>query len=495
MSEKPMDIEAVLTKIENCSDFPVLSQSITNINELAKADNQDVAQIASVIVKDFGLTNKILKVVNSAFYGRFAGEIGTISRAIVVLGIETIRSLAASLIFFDHIKDKKHAQRLKDLVSTSLYSGILARELSGSSDDEERESYFLTAFIHNLGDILVAFYMPDEDEKIHNKIKQNDMAPKLAQQESMGIHSEEIASFVADKWNFPVALVESIPSWPSDKKPKTKAEQRRVMADLSTEATDLILNHGADDKAAIAKLLAKYKGILKMDDKKLTKAIASATEKFSQIGDAMPGDISPEFIERLNGVIPEEIPEQDSMLVNALDALIEEDTRPDPESILTDGLQEVTGMLASEAPLTEIFSVVIETIYRALDCEKVILAVHNKKTGEMVGRLGFGNGAQAFNKKFHMPSKYEKDIFHAVMKKQVDVYINDTSDPKITRDLPGWYKSITDAGCFLLLPVIIRDQPIALIYAEDKEKDGLTIDKKKLNLLKSLRNQMVLACK
>lgn len=496
MTKTTPGLNHILEKIQDNRDFPVLSQSISNINQLTQVDNKDVNQIADIIIQDFGLTSKILKVVNSAFYGRFSGHIGTISRAIVVLGIETVRSLAASLIFFEHIEDKKHAERLRELVSASLFSGIVARELTDNPDIEQKENYFLTALLHNLGDILIAFYLPEEDDQIKQKVMKSNISHPVAQQAVLNTNADEIAVAIASNWSFPETLVESLPAWPANTEPTTKQDHYRLVADFSTEVTQTIIEQGLDDDTAITAIAEKYDKLLDLDLKTIKKTVAKATTEFNHIGESMPGDISHQFMRRINGGELESTTTSSSTpkLNDTLDAIAQTPAE-DAESIMMDGLSEVTSMLVSDSKLTEVFSVVLETIYRAMGFDKVILAVHSKKTNEFIGRLGFGDKALAFSKRFKMSAVYENTIFHAVMKNNVDVYISDATDKKIQADLPDWFKSISDAGCFLLLPIIINKKPIGLIYAEHKNINGLNIDKKKLSLLKSLRNQIVLACR
>jgi eukaryotic-like serine/threonine-protein kinase len=88
---------------------------------------------------------------------------------------------------------------------------------------------------------------------------------------------------------------------------------------------------------------------------------------------------------------------------------------------------------------------------------------------------------------------YSVDVFHGALKNAVDVYIADTTEEKIQADIPEWYKRISTAGSFLLFPLVIKGRPVGLIYADHTQPHGLEIDKRRLNLLKSLRNQIVLA--
>jgi hypothetical protein len=123
----------------------------------------------------------------------------------------------------------------------------------------------------------------------------------------------------------------------------------------------------------------------------------------------------------------------------------------------------------------------------------VVLALLDRKKHCITGRLGFGEADDSFLQGFNFSTEYSVDVFHGAMKNAVDVYIADTTSEKIATDIPDWYKNISSAGSFLLFPLVINKRPVGLIYADHAAPHGLDIDKKMLNLLKSLRNQIVLA--
>lgn len=150
-------------------------------------------------------------------------------------------------------------------------------------------------------------------------------------------------------------------------------------------------------------------------------------------------------------------------------------------------------MLVGEHSVSQIFNVVLETMYRAVGFQRVVLALRDRKSGQMAGRLGFGDADEAFVSGFRFSTEYRVDVFHGALKNAVDVYIADTTDSKIYADIPEWYKQISNAGSFLLFPLVINNRPVGLIYADHPDPHGLDIDKNRLNLLKSLRNQIVLA--
>ncbi|MES9972254.1 MAG: HDOD domain-containing protein [Candidatus Thiodiazotropha sp.] len=511
-------VEFLLRRMKRKSDFPALSQSVRSINAMADASNKDVNQMAGVIVNDFALTNKILKVVNSAYYGRFSGRIGTVSRAVVVLGTQAIRSLAASLIFFEHIENKQQAEHLRELVSSAMFRATLAHKVAGEIDQSEAEAYFLTGLLNDLGKLLVAFYLPDESKEIERSIKVEGKEPVAAQHAVLGVSYEKIGIEIAAQWNFPKSLIDSMKRWQGDHKPVNRLERRRLVTAFADDAMTAMVESGLDDASAMQAITKKYAKGLNITNKQVSRFATQSIDEFQEIAKAISGDISHQFVKKLtaksedlqsrkevekskpkglekDGLAETQIlDEEGTQTVETTAAGIDVPTTPeDAETLLMDGLQEVTGMLVGNHSVSEIFNVVLETMYRAVGFQRVVLALLDRKRGEMVGRLGFGDTAEEFVKLFHFPTAYNVDVFHGALKNAVDVYIADTTEEKIQADIPDWYKKISSAGSFLLFPLVVNNRAVGLIYADHSSPRGLEIDKKRLNLLKSLRNQIVLA--
>jgi HD-like signal output (HDOD) protein len=97
-------LEKVLRRIRRTKDFPTISKFVIEINrKLAENTiHSSASELANFILKDYALTNKLLKLVNSAFYGFVSGKVTTVTRAVVVLGYDNVRLAAASLLLFDH---------------------------------------------------------------------------------------------------------------------------------------------------------------------------------------------------------------------------------------------------------------------------------------------------------------------------------------------------------------------------------------------------------
>jgi serine/threonine protein kinase len=510
-SEGKGTIEFLLRRMRHHSDFPALAHSVTTLNRLVASEHTSTSALASVIIKDFALTSKILKVVNSAYYSRFSGKIGTISRAIVVLGVKAIRSIGASLIFFEHLHDRSHAMQLKDQVSAALFSALLARQTAEAFDTVSSEESFLCGMMHNLGKILVTYYLHEESREIERLITQEGMNEHRAQRTVLGVDFQEVGIAVAKQWNFPLTITRSMSVLGAEEieKPRTVEKTLQVIANFSNEVAAVLSVRQDGDNKPLENLLKRYHDSITFDTKKLDSLVTQATKELVDLTKAFKARSGQsDFISRLseeekisppqhqadNGTVKVEIG------VNGIQKHVVENTfeigdelTPDAETILTDGIQEVTNIILEHYTLTQVFNVILETMYRGMRFNRVLLCLQDVNTRWMVARLGFGADIPVYTKKFRFPGQYSADVFHAALKNGVDIYIEDASDQNIQNDLPGWYKEISNAASFIIFPLLVSNRSVGLIYADFPTARGLAFTAKQLNLLKALRNQAVLA--
>jgi len=489
-------VEFLLRRMQRKNDFPALAHSIRRLNALAATSDRDLSEIAALIARDFSLTNKVLKVVNSAYYGRFSGHVGTVSRAVVVLGMQPIRALAASLIFFEHLQDRQRADGLRARASAALFAAVLASRLAPPGAPDAHEEFFLSGMLYRLGELLVAYYLPDEAAGIA-ALEAQGLPRGQAQVRTLGQTYDSIGQAVARSWNFPQELVASLGELPPEAVlagGSRAFDQRRLAAGFAAETADWV-QQGRDPEGR-ARLLQRFGQALGLDGEGLDRLLAGATDEFlsltAELRETRPPD---PFMRALAGA--ETRPDAAVRPLEGMgtaEVLADDgDTPIDAESVLTAGLQELTALMVSEPPLSELCAVVLETLYRALGCGRVVLCLRAAGGAHLQGRLAFGEGAKEAAARFRIPLAWRNDVFHAAIRNGVDVHIEDASNPKLQDNLPDWYRRAGVAGSFLLFPLLLKGRPLGLIYADRPEPHGLDVGPRTLNLLKALRNQLLLA--
>ncbi len=159
-------LDYLLRRIRHKGDFPALASTISAVNRAAASDREPVGVLCNTILKDFALTSRLLKMVNATHFHQFGGSISTVSRAVSILGYDTVRNIAMSLVLFEHMHNRANAAALKDQVVATYFSGLLARELCEQADLRDGEQPFICAMFHRLGKLLTTFYLHDEAQVI-----------------------------------------------------------------------------------------------------------------------------------------------------------------------------------------------------------------------------------------------------------------------------------------------------------------------------------------
>ncbi len=165
-------LEFLLRRMRSKSDFPALSNIITEINTIVASESESASKLARVILQDFALTNKLLRLVNTVSYGQFGGNINTISKAVVIMGFETVRNIAMSLIMLEFMQNRSLANQLKDEVIASFFAGVVAMQLASGRNVRDAEELMICSMFHNLGRMLVTFYFFEESQEIARLVEQ-----------------------------------------------------------------------------------------------------------------------------------------------------------------------------------------------------------------------------------------------------------------------------------------------------------------------------------
>ena len=184
-------------------NFPSISQYITEINKkLTSTEKYDSSSdLANVVLKDYALTTKLLRLANSAFHGSGTRPINTISRAIILLGFEQVRMAATSIILFEHLRGRHHVEELKDSALSSFTSAIFARKL-GEKLSVDPEEAFICAMFQNMGKRLVVFHLPDEYKAIKRIMARKDVDEQKASRIVLGRTYDELGIEIAEAWKF-----------------------------------------------------------------------------------------------------------------------------------------------------------------------------------------------------------------------------------------------------------------------------------------------------
>jgi len=201
-------ISNLIKNIKEFSTLPTVYSSLMNVLADPKSTIQDIASILSC---DQASTTKVLKVVNSPFYG-FSGQIDTISRAVVILGFNEIYNLILSTYLMDFFtkKDAVLEFRPVDFWGHSMAVGIATRLIGQKVELPGQENFFVSGVLHDIGKLVFFEFSEDQFATALAHSKENRQSLQAAELEVFGIDHPEVGALLAEKWRFPSSIVQAI---------------------------------------------------------------------------------------------------------------------------------------------------------------------------------------------------------------------------------------------------------------------------------------------
>jgi HD-like signal output (HDOD) protein len=197
--------------MQRIMDIPALPVIVTRMMALVDDPDTSAAELTRLISTDQALAVKLLKLANSSYYG-FPRQISTINLAIVVLGFDAVKHLGLSVSVLERFK-KASNQDLFDIsafwehsIGCGIACGILAQEFRYRISGE----VFVAGLLHDIGKIVLNLYFKDELKQVLQLIQSEGCSFVEAEERLFGITHSDIGRCLAEKWNLPVQLVESI---------------------------------------------------------------------------------------------------------------------------------------------------------------------------------------------------------------------------------------------------------------------------------------------
>lgn len=287
-------IEYLLRRMRRKGDFPSLSRSFVELNRLTNDDaNAPADKIANLILRDYALANKILKLVNSAFYRPVAGEVTNVSQAIVLLGLRQVRLAANSLAFFSHMRDRRGCNELRNVMTRSFLAGLLTRFLARRILPVCPEDAFICGMFRNLGECLVAYYFPEEYREITELVTDGGVAKQEAAGDVLGVSLAKLGARVAENWNLPGQVVDIIAAEHSDTVgvPATPDESLRDIAILCNELCDIAgRNDPPAQHVARLELLNQFSKSISLPENSSMTLLSAALDKLERFAPIMELD-------------------------------------------------------------------------------------------------------------------------------------------------------------------------------------------------------------
>ncbi len=176
------------------------------LRSIISSPNASMSDVAQVIIHDPAITARLLRLVNSPFFG-LTSKVDTITHAINLLGMQQLHDLVLATVVVDSFSGfTNDSFNIYDFWFNGVYCAVTARLLAYHCDDIDTERPFVAGLLHNIGHLVTQQKLPDASKKAIDLAKQKNIDLYLAEREVLGFDYAQVGAALMKEWQLPESL-------------------------------------------------------------------------------------------------------------------------------------------------------------------------------------------------------------------------------------------------------------------------------------------------
>jgi hypothetical protein len=365
--------------------------------------------------------------------------------------------------------------------------------------------------MNHLGKLVTINYLPDLYRRISNRINDAGMPEAKAVKSVCGVSYPQLGIAVARLWNFPLKISETMQ--PLSKKdlqdPTSPPDRLRTLTSLVKDVCKAVQDGSLETGGKQLRTIVKaYTPHLSVTTRQLNALVRESLDNVVRHAQALNLNVADStFLDRLAAVYdpqrqrpanpPSPAPAGDSYELKddtQLNAAARIPGSRNPTDIIMEGIQELSQIMMADYTMDTIAAMSIEILYRALDFQRSLMFIHDRRRKRMAVRFGYGRDCQQWVGNLDFAVGRSKDLFNLSIQSGKDLIVSDSYAGNIHQLIPPWYRQRIDAPSFIFLPLVIQGVCAGALYA-DRDTEGLPLSETEHRYLGMLRNQLILSIK
>lgn len=472
----PPDPQATLAllweRVRAMGDMHGFARAIGAVLGAMRGEQESEFSMTRTVLSDPVLTQKVLRLANSGMYIAFGQRINTVSKAVLVLGVDAIGQLALGLKTIEELSaSETDAPAAHVEMEKAVLAGIVARQVADSAQAADPEEAVVCSMLHMLGRMLVSFYLPERwatlQEYGGHGFEDTSALPVL------GLSMEEIGRASAGQWGLPKDLVSTMrrmePSVPGS--PLGHDDWLAALSTMSAQCADSLWHDDMAGAVTVRALASSFSAMLGVPPETIMAAVETAREVAAV-------DLH---------LAPLAKPAARRARAQAATRL-----RAEGNEILRAGVTDMGDAIATASP-SQMMSVALESVFRGLTLTRAVAFLRNRRDRKYRAKIAFGDGVAARLEQMEFDDAYEANVFHASLNSDRVIFIDNPQEPTFAAKLPAWWiESLNGARSFVILPICCNGQPAGFIYGDwDESFPPISLSPVEFALLNDLRALMV----
>lgn len=437
-------ISRLLGKMDASPGFAGLGASVKLISQLGEDSDGDSREITAAILRDAALTAKLLRIANSSRNARAGRNISTIDQALVMLGLNTVKSVALSLALLDSLSRKPQSKLLHAEIVAAYFCGSLAYEITRiNSPRASAQEAQVCGLMQNLGRMMATYYLFEEIEKSRVLQAEENLGESDAIARTLGTGFAEIGGAIAAHWCLPDVLQNSLKHDNEAVPPRAFAsvlDWHPLCASFCQKITDTLFRSPENrEKIDIGETVGLYRGALNLRDDRVREWI----EKCLADTDALLADMS----------FPCTVDEARQQLRKASERVLDR---------LAEGDTLTRASIGDRSPV-EVIQQALRLLHDHCAFDRTLICLADR--AGLTAIAGVGRNASVVTSKFRCHGA-KPDLFRTIAARQLDLFIADVKLPSYAKLIPDWYHQFVGARSFMMLPLVHDGKLLAVVYGD-----------------------------
>jgi HD-like signal output (HDOD) protein len=479
---KKESLENCIRLIHRQSNLPAFSHHMAEVGKAMGDESTSLNLLTNIILKNVSLTTTVLRMANSMHYNPRGKPILSVSRSVTMMGWDAINHLAAGVLVFEHFRNQ--SGKLKELILLMMLTANHARQIAIRSGLRGVEEAYLCGMFRNLGELVVACYLPDKYAGILEGMTRNQTEVEACEH-TLKFRYEDLGKAMARNWNLPDTVASCMDN-PDLSLPHTDLEKLRLISSFSHALSNAVHRKDRSEcEGALKALLQKYGPALPVKAAEIPAILESAVFETEDTFRAahVPMDrasLSRQILAATGGA--EKAPGGPEGQAPRIEACAD---------ILASLIKELSALLncGEEFELNAALMLILEAFYRGAGLDRVLFCLVNGDRSYVQARLGVGADVEPLIEKFRFPISIRSGPIASALLAKEDVILDGGTGSRYSRSA---FMSVVGSPSFGILPLIVDGIVAGCLYF-DSASETFTFDAKTRQALLELRNFAVQA--
>jgi HD-like signal output (HDOD) protein len=481
-AEKTMEL--LWLRVRQRGDLPGFSKVISAIVGAMRGDDEGEFNMTKTVLSDPALTQKVLRLANSAMYSVFGQGISTVSKAVIVLGTETIGHLALGLKLVDGLSGaSSDSTNARDEMEKAVLAGHIARQVASSASKRDAEEAVVCSMLHSLGRMMAIFYLSDRWQLVQARCAETGGSEEEVTHEVLGLSLDDIGRRAGETWSLPAGLINTLRDMPPKPvgEPIDHADWLAAVSTLSSRCASALHADNATGSEELVKLADDYADMLGLDVSQVLTAVDTAERTAAEENLVV---VRPAKRVGSGDVEPHRKPVTAPASGKPIDAAM----------ILIRGVADIRDALQT-ASTSQLMTMALEIVYQGLGFSRAVVFLRDRGKGQYAARMCFGENVQELMPRLVFNDAYQPDVFHAALANDKMIFVENAQDPGFINKVPRWWReALPTVRSFTVLPLTVNRQPVGFIYGDwDISRPAAKIEPAEITPLNELRSLVMKA--